>query len=101
MGFWGFGFFQNHRGEDQVQVGRDLLDERSTTGTYLPSSQNPFGAGAYTYQAFDTLTPLQRTLTLNQIVGGHEFGDDDIGHCCFLFGARIEKNRGLKQRTRH
>ncbi|MBK1828180.1 outer membrane beta-barrel protein [Haloferula rosea] len=70
-------YFQNHRGEDQVQRGRDLLDERSTTGTYLPASQNPFGAGAYTYQAFDTITPLQRTLTLNQVVGGHEFGDED------------------------
>ena len=70
-------FFQNHRGEDQVQRGTDLLDERSTTGTYLPANQNPFGAGAYTYLAFDTLTPLQRTLTLNQVVGAHEFGDED------------------------
>ncbi|BCX47143.1 hypothetical protein HAHE_10510 [Haloferula helveola] len=70
-------FFQNHRGEDTVQQGRNVLDERTTFGEYLPSSQNPFGAGAYAYQSFDSLIPLQRTLTLNQIAGEHAFGDED------------------------
>lgn len=70
-------YFQNHRAEDTVQQGRQILDERSTFGEYLSSNQNPFGAGAYAYQGFDSLVPIQRTLTLNQLSGNHEFGDED------------------------
>lgn len=70
-------FFQNHRGEDTVQRGRILKDESSEFRSYLTSNENSYGAGAYTYVNFDSLIPLQRTLTLNQLVGRHAFGDEE------------------------
>jgi len=80
--------FQNHVAEDEVTQARRIDDDTSGSGEFadfagpgrLPSGDlqsTPFGATARTYQALDNITPLRRTLTLKQMEGHHEFGDED------------------------
>lgn len=80
--------FQNHVAEDEVTQARRINDDTSGSGEFadfagpgrLPSGDlqaTPFGATARTYQALDNIAPLRRTLTLKQMQGHHEFGDED------------------------
>lgn len=72
----GFTGFQNTSAEDEVTLGRKITTIGDEFSEYLDSS-NPFGAGAYTYQAFDTISPLYRQLQTLQLDGAHKFGPDE------------------------
>lgn len=80
--------FRNHVAEDEVTQARRIDDDTSGSGQFADFAgpgraptgdlqSTPFGATARTYQALDNITPLRRTLTLKQIQGHHEFGDED------------------------
>lgn len=73
----GFTGFRNTSAEDEVSLGRNINTIGGNFPEYLPSDSNPFGAGAYTYQAFDSINPLYRELESLQIDGTHKFGPDD------------------------
>lgn len=73
----GFTGFTNVSAEDQVSIGRNVRTIGGNFPEYLPSGENPFGAGAYTYQAFDSINPLYRELQMLQLDGTHKFGPDD------------------------
>lgn len=72
----GFTGFQNTSAEDEVSIGRKVRNIGGSFPEYLPSDSNPFGAGAYTYQAFDTINPLYRELQTLQLDGTHRFGPE-------------------------
>lgn len=71
----GFTWFKNNSTEQQVTQGRRVLDVFDEFPEYL-SSSSPFGAGAYTYQAFDQIGQLQRELEIMQGDGSHRIGTD-------------------------
>ena len=73
----GFTGFRNTSAEDEVSLGRKIKTIGGSFPEYLPSDSNPFGAGAYTYQAFDSINPLFRELETLQLDGTHKFGPDD------------------------
>jgi TonB-dependent receptor len=73
----GFTGFTNVSAEDQVSIGRNVRTIGGNFPEYLPSGENPFEAGAYTYQAFDSINPLYRELQMLQLDGTHKFGPDD------------------------
>jgi TonB-dependent receptor len=73
----GFTGFRNTSAEDEVSLGRNIRTIGGNFPEYLPSDSNPFGAGAFTYQAFDSINPLYRELETLQIDGTHKFGPDD------------------------
>ena len=73
----GFTGFRNTSAEDEVSLGRNIKTIGGSFPEYLPSDNNPFGAGAYTYQAFDSINPLFRELETLQLDGTHKFGPDD------------------------
>ena len=73
----GFTGFRNTSAEDKVSLGRKIKTIGGSFPEYLPSDSNPFGAGAYTYQAFDSINPLFRELETLQLDGTHKFGPDD------------------------
>jgi TonB-dependent receptor len=73
----GFTGFRNTSSEDEVSLGRKIKTIGGNFPEYLPSDSNPFGAGAYTYQAFDSINPLFRELETLQLDGTHKFGPDD------------------------
>ena len=73
----GFTGFRNTSAEDAVSLGRKIKTIGGSFPEYLPSESNPFGAGAYTYQAFDSINPLFRELETLQLDGTHKFGPDD------------------------
>ncbi|MFC7339334.1 outer membrane beta-barrel protein [Haloferula chungangensis] len=68
-------FFQNHRGEDHVTRGSDVVIVGEGRTGHIGADDTGFGAGAYVTEAFDSIDPLQRTLTLNQLTGSHKIGD--------------------------
>jgi TonB-dependent receptor len=70
----GFTGFQNTSTEDEVSIGRNIKTVGGNFPEYLPAAENPFGAGAYTYQAFDSINPLYRELQTLQLDGSHKFG---------------------------
>ncbi|MGB6223634.1 outer membrane beta-barrel protein, partial [Haloferula sp.] len=73
----GYTYFQNHLGEDQVtRASEVVIDGEGRTG-FIGADATGFGAGAYVSEGIDGIDPLQRTLTLNQLTGSHEFGDID------------------------
>jgi TonB-dependent receptor len=74
----GFTSFRNTSAEDEVTLGRNIITAGGLFEEYLPSEDNPFGAGAFTYQAFDSINPLYRELETLQIDGTHKFGPDDM-----------------------
>lgn len=69
----GFTRFSNTSTEDEVILGRKRKEIGGTFPEYLPSGDNAFGAGAYTYQAFNTINPLTRELETLQLDGSHHF----------------------------
>jgi len=71
----GFTWFKNRSTEQEVVQGRRILDVFDEFPEYI-SSANPFGAGAYTYQAFDQVNQLQRDLEILQADGSHRIGND-------------------------
>jgi TonB-dependent receptor len=73
----GFTWFKNNSTEQEVIQGRRIQDVFDEFPEYLPSS-SPFGAGAYTYQAFDQIGQLQRELEIMQGDGSHRIGTDDF-----------------------
>ena len=73
----GFTGFRNTSAEDEVSLGRSIKTIGGNFPEYLSSDSNPFGAGAYTYQAFDSINPLFRELETLQLDGTHKFGADD------------------------
>jgi len=73
----GFTGFRNTSAEDEVSLGRYIKTIGGSFPEYLSSDSNPFGAGAYTYQAFDSINPLLRELETLQLDGTHKFGPDD------------------------
>lgn len=73
----GFTGFRNTSAEDQVSLGRNISTVGGSFPDYLPSESNPFGAGAYTYQAFDSINPLYRELETLQMDGTHKLGPED------------------------
>lgn len=73
----GFTGFRNTSAEDEVSLGRKISNIGGNFPPYLSSDSNPFGAGAYTYQAFDSINPLFRELETLQLDGTHKFGADD------------------------
>jgi TonB-dependent receptor len=73
----GFTGFSNVSAEDQVSLGRNIRTIGGNFPDYLPSGDSPFGAGAYTYQAFDSINPLYRELQMLQLDGTHKFGAGD------------------------
>ena len=73
----GFTGFRNTSAEDEVALGRNIKTIGGSFPEYLSSDSNPFGAGAYTYQAFDSINPLFRELETLQLDGTHKFGQDD------------------------
>jgi TonB-dependent receptor len=72
----GFTWFKNRSTEQEVVQGRRVNDLFDEFPAYLPSSSGPFGAGAYTYQAFDQIGQLQRDLEILQGDGSHRIGTD-------------------------
>jgi TonB-dependent receptor len=81
-------FFQNYQAEDEVTLARKIRDDTSGSGEFgdyagpgsLPTGQltaTPFGATAATFRALDSIAPLRRELTLSQLGGHHEFGDEE------------------------
>ena len=75
----GMTWFKNKSAEDEVVRGRKIKEVGGLFPEYLPSDSNPFGAGAYTSQAFDSIQPLERELETRQIDGSHRFGEDGEG----------------------
>lgn len=75
----GMTWFKNKSAEDEVVRGRKIQEVGGLFPNYLPSESNPFGAGAYTSQAFDSIQPLERELETRQIDGSHRFGEDGGG----------------------
>lgn len=73
----GFTFFKNRTTQQSVTQGRNIKDVFDEFPEYMPASQNPFGAGAYTYQAFDQIAQVQRDLEIFQGDGSHRIGTDD------------------------
>jgi TonB-dependent receptor len=73
----GFTGFENVSAEDEVTRARRIKNIGGSFPEYLSSDSNPFGAGAYTYQAFDAINPLYRQLKTRQFDGTHKFGPDD------------------------
>jgi len=73
----GFTGFRNTSAEDEVSLGRKISTIGGNFPEYQSSDRNPFGAGAYTYQAFDSINPLFRELETLQLDGTHKFGPDD------------------------
>jgi TonB-dependent receptor len=73
----GFTSFSNTSAEDQVAIGRNIRTIGGSFPDYLPAADNPWGAGAYTYQAFDSINPLYRELQTTQYDGTHKFGPAD------------------------
>ena len=71
----GFTSFHNTSTEDEVVLGRKIREIGGNFPEYLPSESNPFGAGAYAYQAFDSINPLVRELSTLQLDGTHQFGE--------------------------
>jgi TonB-dependent receptor len=71
-----FTWFKNRSAEEEVVMGRRIRDIGGEFPEYLASGSNPFGAGAYTYQAFDQIQPLERDLELMQMDGRHRIGGD-------------------------
>jgi TonB-dependent receptor len=73
----GFTKFENVNAQDKVTRARKIKTIGGNFPEYLTSDSNPFGAGAYTYQAFDAINPLVRQLKTRQLDGTHKFGPDD------------------------
>ncbi len=73
----GFTWFKNRTTEQNVIQGRQIEDVFDEFPEYLPASRSPFGAGAYTYQAFDQISQVQRDLEIVQGDGSHRIGTDD------------------------
>ena len=73
----GVTWFKNKSTEDEVTLGRNIREIGGEFPAYLPSDSNPFGAGAVTYQAFDSINPLDRELEFLQADGSHKFGEGD------------------------
>ena len=69
-------WFKNYSSENEVILGRNVREVGGEFPEYLSSGSNPFGAGAYTYQAFDQIQPVQRDLELLQFDGSHVIGTD-------------------------
>lgn len=72
----GFTWFKNRTMQHNVTQGRRVKDVFDEFPEYLPASRNPFGAGAYTYQAFDQISQVQRDLEILQADGSHRIGTD-------------------------
>jgi hypothetical protein len=72
----GLTWFKNRSLEQEVVQGRRIFDVFDEFPEYLPSS-SPFGAGAFTYQAFDQINQLQRDLEILQGDGSHRIGNDN------------------------
>jgi TonB-dependent receptor len=73
----GFTGFRNTSTEDEVTLGRKIKTIGGNFPEYLSADGNPFGAGSYTYQAFDSINPLFRELETLQLDGTHKFGSED------------------------
>ena len=73
----GLTWFRNRSAEEEVTLGRRIVETGDEFPEYLPAASSPFKAGAYTYQAFDQIEPLTRDLEILQIQGSHRIGIDD------------------------